>query len=509
MKTATLSLVTLLILNSVGIFAQADAAATEKDFITAYDAYVRRTMEKISGTPAVAIVIIKDDKPIFVRGYGFADIEAGKKADADSLFYIGSSTKSFTALAAAILDREGKIKLADPIIKYADGIQFKTPLPDKVTVRDLLTHTSGLRNSPLVFRTAFSGQIDPKEIKGVFAENTTFSDANFGKYAYTNLGYNVYALLLEYHLNRKWQDELQKRIFDPLGMKHTTAYRSRAAKKKLTLAAPYYFSGQDGKMVRSPLDKTDNNMQAAGGVFASISDIGRWIRMNMNDGRLNGKQVIPSDVVRSVHTGYTKTTRDAPPFSGDGEYGLGWQIGRYKNEKVVYHHGGYVGYQSHISFMPERRIGVAVLTNDGAAGGRIVHMMATYAYDRLLKSPTLEADFTKLLDDFAAEYKRGTQGMITAAADRAKRTSQLTMTLSAYTGKFFSDSMGLIEVTINGNDLAVRLGNMSCVSTPFTTKDTIRVELMPGSGEVIEFRKNAAERIESLTYAGAIFTRRN
>lgn len=505
MKKVSVALVITLLLTSVCTFAQTQTPRTPKEFSASYDAFIRKALERLPDTPGTVIVVIKDDKPIFVRGYGWADKEAGKKADADALFYLGSSTKSFTALTAAMLDKEGKIKLADPVTKYADGVRFKEPLPDKITVRDLLTHTSGLKNGPLVFRAAYSGQIDPPEIKSVFADSTTFAEASYGKYAYTNLGYNIYGLLLQYHLNRKWQDELQRRIFAPLGMKHTTAYRTQALAKKWTLAAPYYFSGQEGKMVRSPLDKTDNNMQAAGGIFASISDIGRWVNLNMNEGRLDGKQVIPADIMHAVHTGYTKTTRDAPPFSGDGEYGLGWQIGRYKNEKVIYHHGGYTGYQSHISFMPERKIGVAVLTNDGTGGVRTVHLLAIYAYDWLLQSPTLDADSTKLLDAFANEYQRVTQQMTAATAERAKRTSQLTLPLTAYTGQYVSAAMGTVNIAISGNALSVRLGNMSCVSTPYTAKDTIRVELMPGAGEVVEFKKNAADKIEALTYAGSTF----
>jgi CubicO group peptidase (beta-lactamase class C family) len=87
--------------------------------------------------------VIKDDKPIFLRAYGMADKEAGIKADTDTLYYIASSTKSFTALAAAMLDQEGKIKFSDPVTKYTPGIRFKNDIPDKITIRDLLTHTSG------------------------------------------------------------------------------------------------------------------------------------------------------------------------------------------------------------------------------------------------------------------------------------------------------------------------------------------------------------------------------
>src|SRR5688572_1764501 len=274
-KLIVISLVALL-LNSAGVsaFAQTSRPAAEKDFTAAYDAQIRRTMATFSDLPGIAIVVIEDDRPIFVRAYGMADKEAGIKANTDTLFYTGSSTKSFTALAAAMLDKEGKIKFSDALTKYTPGIRFKNDIPAKITIRDLLTHTSGLRNGPLVNRLAFTGQIDQREIDHVFAEGTSFNDANFGKYNYTNLGYNIYGLALHYHLHKKWQHLLQERIFAPAGLKHTTAYVSKARAKKLKIAAPYVIdtdAADAGKMVRSRLEKTDNNMQSAGGIFMSIS----------------------------------------------------------------------------------------------------------------------------------------------------------------------------------------------------------------------------------------------
>ena len=255
-KAIVISLVPLL-LNFAHVFAQTSVtqtvslraqanslrhtspAATEKDFTTTYDASVRQTMAMFPDLPSIAIVVIKDDKPIFLRAYGMADREAGIKADTDTLYYTGSSTKSFTALAAAMLDKEGKIKFSDAVTKYTPGIRFKNDIPDKITIRDLLTHTSGLRNGALVNRLAFTGQIDGSEIDRVLAEGTTFNETNFGKYNYTNLGYNIYGLALHYHLHTKWQVVLQERFFGPAKLQQTTAYVSTARARSFKIAAPY------------------------------------------------------------------------------------------------------------------------------------------------------------------------------------------------------------------------------------------------------------------------------
>lgn len=511
-KAIVISLVALL-LNSAGsfVFTQTLRPATEKDFSAAFDAQIRKTMETFPELPGIAIVVIKDDQPIFVRAYGMADKEAGIKADNDTLFYTGSSTKSFTALAAALLDQEGKIKLSDPVTKYTPGIHFKNEIPDKITIRDLLTHMSGLRNEGLVNRLAFTGQIDQREIDHVFAEGTTFKDADFGKYNYTNLGYNIYGLALHYQLNKNWQDLLQERIFTPAGLKHTTAYVSKARAKKFKIVAPYVIStdGSDaGKMVRSGLEKTDENMQAAGGIFMSIADLGRWLTLNMNGGKLDGKQVVPTDVIRKAQTGYTKSTRNEPPFSSDGEYGLGWQIGKYRNERVVYHHGGYPGYRCHVSFMPERKIAVGILVNNDALGGRLSDMLAAYAYDWWLQTANLEVDYARQLQETLTAYENRKQSIAADAARRAKREWQLTKPFTDYAGKYQNDLLGTIEIEAKEKALAVRMGKMYTVATPYTDKDTIRVVMLPGGGgEVMGFVKDAEGKFGSMTYGGVTFTK--
>jgi CubicO group peptidase (beta-lactamase class C family) len=511
-KAIVISLVALLV-NSAGLFVSAQTLppATEKDFTAAYDASVRKTLAAFPDLPGIAIVVIKDDKPIFLRAYGMADKEAGIKADTDTLYYIASSTKSFTALAAAMLDKEGKIKLSDPLTKYTPGIRFKNDMPDKITIRDLLTHTSGLRNSPLVNRLAYTGQIDQSELDHVFAEGTTLNEANFGKYNYTNLGYNIYGLALHYHLHMKWQDLLQERIFTPAGLKHTTAYVSKARARKYKIAAPYVIDTDavnPGKMVRSHLEKSDENMQSAGGMFMSISDLGRWLNLNMNSGKLGGKQVLPADLIRNAHIGLTASTRNEPPFSSDGEYGLGWQIGKYRNEKVVYHHGGYPGFRSHVSFMPDKRVAVGVLVNNDALGGRLADMLAAYAYDWWLRTENFDADYEKQLLQDAKTFENRRQRVITEAAARAKREWQLSKPFADYAGKYTNDMLGTIEVAATEKALAVRLGKLNTVATPFTDKDSIRVVMLPGgNGEVISFAKDAEGKIVALNYGGVTFTK--
>src|SRR3954468_23203267 len=117
------NLLTLILISLIvsPLTANSQTQIADKEFADGLDAYIRKTMEAIPEIPSVGMVVVKDDKPIFIRAYGLANKETGVKPDANTLYYIASSTKSYMALAAAILDREGKIKLSDPVAKYAPG----------------------------------------------------------------------------------------------------------------------------------------------------------------------------------------------------------------------------------------------------------------------------------------------------------------------------------------------------------------------------------------------------
>ena len=132
MKHILILFILSLLISPLVVCGQTGVPLSEKDLVADLDAQIRKTMDAFPELPAVAMVVVKGDKPIFVRAYGMANKETGTKADANTLFYIASSTKSYTALAAALLDREGKVKLADPVTKYASGVTFKIPLPEKI-----------------------------------------------------------------------------------------------------------------------------------------------------------------------------------------------------------------------------------------------------------------------------------------------------------------------------------------------------------------------------------------
>ena len=482
--------------------ALAQSTPNQQQFTAELDSYIQKLMEKIPVIPGLTVTIVNGNGAIFNKAYGWSNKESGIKADVNTAFYIASSTKSFTALAAALLDNEKKIMLNDPVKKY---LRFNSEIGDDVTIRSLLSHTSGLENSPLTFRMAYTGTVAEKDMLMVLSAATT-AKAKPGIYKYDNLGYNIYALAVQEHLHIKWQDLLQDKIFTPLGMKRTTAYISLAKKNNWPMAVPYNAFGPNG-LQRVYLEKNDNTMQSAGGLITTPSDIATWLQVQINDGKLKNKQVFPDQVMKTSHTGIASFEKGSGLFSAAGEYGLGWSISKYRDEKVIYHFGGYPGYRAHISFMPDKKIGVAIFVNEASIGSAAVDMLAGYIYDWATKADNVTATYAKKLEELESNYTKAIEGSQRSYADRAKRTSQLTMPLQTYIGTYRHPYFGDMQVTIENNTLSVTMGNLHAVSTPYTQKETIRVELIPGTGQVVAFKADEGGKISSLTYDGQEYKR--
>ena len=171
-------------------------------------------------------------------------------------------------------------------------------------------------------------------------------------------------------------------------------------------------------------------MQAAGGMYTTAADAARWLEVQLNEGRLDGKQVIPAAVIRETHRVAGKTDAAYGPFERKG-YGLGWYIGTYAQEPMLHHFGGFGGAHSHISFMPKRNLGVAVLVNESGLGGRLAVLLATLAYDSLRGVPDAFAQAEETIRTIPGELARMRTDDAEGEARRAERTWMLSKPFEA------------------------------------------------------------------------------
>lgn len=458
------------------------ASATTGVLADSLDPFVRGLVAD-GFIPGVAIAVVTRDGPAYLRGFGVRDIHTREPVTPQTGFYIASSTKSFTGTLAALLDQRGVIDLDAPLSRYLPELRMNAPLSaDSVTLRALLTHTSGLRNEPVVFRTAFTGAHDRETIVRLLGHSTPIPRA----YRYDNLGYVVAALAMERATGREWQDLLRDEVFRPLGMTHTTSRVSEARAAGWPLASPH-ITGADS-VVRLTMEKQDNTMHAAGGMFTTAEDLVRWLQAQLNGGRVDGRQIIPEAVIRDAHTPYATQTDTFYRYVRTG-YGLGWQSAAYEGERMIHHFGGFEGWRAHISFLPDRGIGVAVLINDlSPIGGPAPDLIATYAYDLLLGRPGANARYAAERQRMAQNAEDARRRMREDYQRRAARPPTPDERKPFFAGTYDNEMLGTLEVRLRENrELWATLGNLSARLDPFTRPDALRVELLPGSGQPVQF----------------------
>ena len=425
--------------------------------------------------PGMAVAVVRDTAPIYVKGFGYADLESRRPVTPQTVFYIASTTKSFTGLAAAMLDRQGRISLEAPLSRYLPGLRLQAPLQaDSITIRSLLTHTHGIGDGPITYRLAYTGEYEGNpHLARLLAEH---APARGGRaFDYGNVGYNVATLAIDSAIGESWKDWLDRLLFRPLGMRSTTAYVSRIPRERL--AMPYRV--EPTGFARIPYGKADANMQSAGGLVSTAEDMARWLEAHMNGGRVDGRQVLPADVVAESHR-LLATTRGTQRGLTVLGYGLGWNVTLMDRDTLLVHGGGFPGFTTHMSFMPERRIGVVVMVNDNSP---LADMVAQEIYRTLLGRPGLVPDSLDSARGQVAQFRER------IAADRARRAARpqtLPLPLTAYAGVYENPAWGRVELTVADGRLEARAGNArSAVEVFDNTKHQLRVELT-GGGTVVQ-----------------------
>lgn len=463
------------------------------------DAFVQRAMATVGTVPGLSLAVVAGEDVVIVGGYGVADLESRHPVDADTAFYIASATKSFTALAIARMGERGELGLDEPLSRWAGNSALPADLSATVTLTDLLSHQSGLSNEAMGYRLAFSGQHTPTVLQGLLAETRLNAEAPRGTFQYTNIGYNIATTLIEGRFGHSWQTLVRDEVLVPAGMTRTTPFISQARQTGTVAAGHLAYSAAAASP--SPLQKVDETMQSAGGLVSTARDMTRWLELQINDGELDGRQIFPPGLVAATHRARVAQDRTFGRYHRDG-YGLGWQTGRYEDDVLIHHFGNFGGSRAHVSFMPERRLGVAVMVNEDLVTGELADLVANYVYDRFADRPDIEARYDALLAELVATRDRRLATLTAARAERAARPSMLSRPLEDYLGTYENSAMGSLVVDQKGGHLVVQSGVMSAVAEPAMDAESIRVELVPMQGQTITFGP------QGLTFDGHVFVRR-
>lgn len=467
--------------------APAAAGADVRHFAADFDAFLSGAVARFPDLPSLSVVVTRRGGTVYARSFGHADLATGRAATPDTLYYIASSTKSFLGLAMAQLAARGEIDLDWTLAELAPDVHFSPDIhADRVTLRHLLSHTHGLTGTGIEFRLAYSGEHDPATLWRQLADLEPNRQAPLGTYRYTNLGFNIAAMLVERRLHRRWQDIVDREVLAPLGMTHSLTQGTDRARRRLPFALPYTTMTPSGAAPVYLL-KHDDTMQSSGGMFASANDIGRFLRAQLNAESGRGTGPLSAATIAGTHVpvGHMDEHRDLFPGSG---YGLGWYSGLFGGATVYFSFGGFPGARSHMSFMPAHDLGVAALTNDDGVGAILADLAARYAYAWFAQGrAAAEAEGAQWLGRIEQEFARRRSAMAAARAEQAARPWRLSQPIAAYTGRYCSARYGTIVISDHGGRPAMAMGRLHADAGPFDRPETVRMEAIPGEGRLLSF----------------------
>lgn len=464
------------------------------------DAFARKALAQVEVVPGLAVAVVEGPDVVLASGYGVADLTTGKKVDADTGFYIASATKAFTALSIAAMARRDELALDAPLSSWIGKSALPADIAGQITLSDLLSHRSGLENDPIAYRAAYSGEHTPQVMSALLSHTIRSQTTPYGTFKYTNTGYNLATTLIQDRFGRDWRGLVDREVLRPARMSHTTAGIDQA--RRTGVVARGHMPGPDGVLEPSPLQKTNATMQSAGGLISTANDMARWLEIQLNDGVADGRRVFPAGMVAATHRAQVTQQATFGPYVRDG-YGLGWQIGRYGDAVLIHHFGNFAGSRTHVSFMPDRGVGVAVMANEDALGGELVDLIADYAYDRVAGRADLEAVYDEALAALTARKDKRVKALAAGRAQRAARPWALAQALQSYVGAYRNPAMGRIDVSERDGRMLVKAGALSSLAEAGAEPETIRVELIPLTGQIIRFTAP-----DTLIYDGETFVRR-
>lgn len=419
------------------------------------------------GVPGLAVVVVKGDRVIALDAFGLADPRTSRPVTPDTMFYIASATKTYTAADIVALVDAGKLDLDAPVKKYLPRFDLADAgATERLTLRDLLCHRPGLQSGGIPFNDAFTGQITEDRYFRLLKQVRPAESPR-----YSNVHFTLLGRVIEAVSGRSWKDDLEERLFKPAGMMRTTAYASRM-----------YADGDcawpceeqaDGGFALAPLIKTDRVMHAAGGMGTTARDLGCWLRLNLNRGKIDGRSILAVRSVAEMHRKQSAAERDRPPVRLTG-FGLAWMVGRYREKYAISQHGGgYTGTSALIAMLPKEQIGIGILTNAGSGPVLQYHQaLLADTFDRLLGLPgeNLVADSAGK----AAEFRRANKPTPPAAG----ADSAWPRTLESYAGRYEHADFGPLEIKVEGAALAATMGELRCVLLP-AGGDRLLAPLMP------------------------------
>ena len=337
----------ILLLITIAMTLSAQAASNRTDaMIPRIDALFQDFNR--AGSPGASVLVIQGGKVVLAKGYGLASIEERIPCGTNTNFRLASVTKQFTAMAVMILAERGKLSFEE---RLTDFFPEFPAYGRQITLRHLLTHTSGLIDyEDVIPKGTEIPVLDRDVLRLLMLQDKTYF-APGTKYRYSNSAYSLLALIVEARSGNTFARFLRGNIFRPLKMSNTLAYEQGLS---VVPNRAYGYSSEGSGFKRTDQSLT-SSVLGDGGIYSSVADLYQWDQALYTDKLVSRKM---------LKRAFTPGPATEHPDTG---YGFGWFVGQYRGLKEIWHSGNSLGFTTRIARFPEKKFTVIILTNRNEA----------------------------------------------------------------------------------------------------------------------------------------------
>jgi CubicO group peptidase (beta-lactamase class C family) len=452
--------------------------------------------------PGAAVVVVRGDETVLLKGYGIRSISGPEPVTADTLFPLASCSKAFTTTLLAMLVDDQQMSWDEPVHKLLPSFHLSDPNADALlTLRDLLCHRTGIGGHDLLwYRAPWSTDEVLKRASRLQLDYPFRSG-----YRYSTIPFLAAGRAIEERTVERWDRLVRKRICEPLGM--TGVVFSTTAIPRGADCAIGHRIGKTGKIEAMPpyVMKEPN---PAGSVHATARDLAPWLKFHLNEGRApDGMRLVSSKNLRETHTPQNLIRMEGAPRQLNPDtvqlsYGMGWLVYDHRGKKVLSHGGLIDGFRSQITFLPEEKLGIAVLTNlhDTRANAALTNTLIDFCCEL---PPKDWIRFFKQVEEREATSQR-------EAIERQNRlrdpSGKPALPAASYAGVYEHPAYGLATVTAADNRLTLAWSSFTCPLEPFRV-DEFRVTEGFFEDHLVPFAADGGT-VKSLRFAGQVFTRK-
>ncbi|MBI4670526.1 MAG: serine hydrolase [Chloroflexi bacterium] len=403
-----------------------------------------------TGIPGVAIAVVYQDKPVYLKGFGVREVGKPETVDADTVFQLASVSKPLGSTVIAGLVSDGIVKWDDLVTRYEPAFALHDPYATAhLTLRDTYSHRSGLPDhaGDLLEDMGYDRAQVLERQRFVSLENHFRSH-----YAYTNFGITAGAVAAANAAGKSWEDVSVERLYKPLGMTHTSSRYDDFIKN------PNHAAGHvlvDGKWVFQEQRQPDAQ-SPAGGASSSARDMAQWLRLHLAQGKLDGKEIISAQALGETYVPHmVSSPLSDPAQQRAGFYGLGWGVNYDELGRVKLSHSGAfsMGAATRVIMLPSEQLGIVILTNAAPIG----------VPEALAQSFIDLATYGQVQRDWLALYQPGFAAVMAeghSPTDYSKAPAQVAPALAndAYVGTYQNDFVGAIEIAVQDGKLVMTQG---------------------------------------------------